>query len=178
MMPHPTHDVLLVDPDDDVRANLTLFLRLHGCRVTGTRGADDTLQHLRYGLRPCVVVTDPRAAGDGGWDLVDYLRADSVLATVPLVLATVDALQLKCAHWRGVRECIAKPAAPARYVDAVERQCRRRWRRLERVIVPAAPAPGAPTSLLRRHHDHAEESDALEAGSVARVGAAARTRRR
>jgi DNA-binding NtrC family response regulator len=187
MTPHPTHDVLLVDPDEDVRAQLMLFLRLHGCRVIGTRGSDDTLQHLRYGFRPCVVVTDPRAIGAGGWDLVDFLREDSVLARVPLVLATVDPMQLKCAHWRGVRECIAKPVPPARYVDAVERQCRRRWRRLERIFEPAAVAkraavtepaalaPGPVTPLLRRHHAHAREFDdvatGVDVGARAVVGA-------
>jgi DNA-binding NtrC family response regulator len=177
MTPHPTHDVLLVDPDEDVREHLMLFLRLHGCRVIGTRGADDTLQHLRYGFRPCVVVTDPRAVGAGGWDLVDYLHGDSVLATVPLVLATVDVVQQKCAHWRGVRECIAKPADPARYVDAVERQCRRRWRRLER-YAPAVLAPGPVTPLLRRHHEHAPAFDPIPTGMDAGVRAAAGARRR
>jgi DNA-binding NtrC family response regulator len=172
MTPHLTHDVLLVDPEDDVRCNLALYLRMHGCRVTGARGPDDTLQHLRFGFRPCVVLTDPRATGTAGWELVDYLRADSVLATVPLILATVDALQLKCARWHGVRESIAKPAEPSRFVDVVERQCRRQWRRLERLVVPAALAPGPVIPLSRRHHD---PDPAYELpSSSARAGAGAR----
>src|SRR5215203_6159926 len=101
MTPHPKHEVLLVDPNDDVRECLALYLRLHGCRVVGTRAPDDTLQRLRDGFRPCVVLVDPREPGEAVWGLVDYLRADSVLKRVPLVLVAREPMHVRCAHWRG-----------------------------------------------------------------------------
>src|SRR5688572_32434864 len=125
MRPHATHEVLVVDPDDDVRACLVLYLRMHGMRTIGTRAEHDTLERLREGFRPCVVFVDPRRAGPGAWELVDYLRTDSVLTTVPLVLVAGEPMLLKSAHWRGVHACVAKPALPASFVAATERQCRR-----------------------------------------------------
>ena len=125
MVRHPLHEVLLVDPSDDVRAVLTLYLRMRNVRVTATCGPDDTLQRLRAGFRPCVVLTDPRASRSAGWELVDHLRADSVLARVPLVLLANDALQSRCARWHGVDACLDKPAAPAQLVATIERLCRR-----------------------------------------------------
>src|SRR5436853_4072861 len=120
MSPHPTHEVLLVDPDDDVRSHLTLFLRLHGCRVVPTRAPDDTLRALRAGFRPCVVLADPRARGTAVWELVDYLRTDSVLAVVPLILIAHEPMHVRGARWRGIRACIAQPAPPAAFVAAIE----------------------------------------------------------
>lgn len=135
MTSHPIHEVLLVDPDDDVRECLALVLRFHGCRVVATRAPADTLQKLRSGFRPCIVLADPRRTGDEVWGLVDYLRADSVLKYVPLILIAREPMHLRCAHWRGVRECVAHPASPPSLVAAIERQCRRR-RRLAVKIVP------------------------------------------
>jgi DNA-binding NtrC family response regulator len=125
--PHAAHEVLVVDPDDDVRACLVLYLMLHGVYAIGARDEHDTLRRLRAGVRPCVVFVDPRRVGLEAWGLVDYLRADSVLTTVPLVLVAGEPLLLRSAHWRGVRECVAKPATPAHFVAALERQCRRPW---------------------------------------------------
>ena len=137
--PHAAHEVLVVDPDDDVRACLILYLQMHGVRAIGARGEDDTLQRLRGGIRPCVVFVDPRRVGLEAWGLVDYLRADSVLATVPLVLVAGEPLLLRSAHWRGVRECVAKPAMPAHFVAALERQCRRPW--LHHIADPRVASP-------------------------------------
>jgi len=126
MRPHPTHDVLLVDPDLEMRACRAFYLQMRGFRVVATRAADDTLRELRAGFRPCVVLTDPRTSGAAAWALIDYLRTDSVLATVPLVLVTHDPAQAQQSECHGVRECIAKPATPQSFVAAIERQCRRR----------------------------------------------------
>jgi hypothetical protein len=52
MRPHPTHDVLLVDPDLEMRACRAFYLQMRGFRVVGTRAADDTLRQLRAGFRP------------------------------------------------------------------------------------------------------------------------------
>lgn len=154
--PHANHEVLVVDPDDDVRACLVLYLMMHGVRAIGARDEHDTLQRLRAGVRPCVVFVDPRRVGLEAWELVDYLRADSVLATVPLVLVAGEPLLLRSAHWRGVRECVAKPAAPGAFVAALERQCRRRWMHHSAgpqhapAIVRAAPSSVEGRRSLRR----------------------------
>jgi DNA-binding response OmpR family regulator len=169
MRPHSTHDVLLVDPDLELRGCRALYLQMRGFRVAGARAADDTLLRLRAGFRPCVVLADPRLGGNDMWPLVDYLRADSVLATVPLVLVARDAEQVLSAERHGVHECIDPPSEPEHLVAAIERVCRRRsdathdpfqgairprkttlLRRLPvpRPSTPAFPEPAPP--LLRR----------------------------
>jgi DNA-binding NtrC family response regulator len=146
--PHATHEVLVVDPDDDIRRCLVLYLRMRGVRTLGTSGAHDTLERLRKGFRPCVVFVDPRRVGLAAWEIVDYLRADSVLASVPLVLVAGEPLLVRSAQWRGIRECVEKPAAPPAFVEAIERQCRRGW--LHRIGRPqTAPAIVRPTPVRR-----------------------------
>lgn len=146
--PHSTHEVLVVDPDDDVRTCLVLYLRMHGMRTVGTGGEHDTLERLREGFRPCMVFVDPRRVGLEAWQLVDYLRNDSVLSAVPLVLVAGEPLLLRSASWRGVRECVAKPAVPRSFVSVIERQCKRRW--LHRLARPdVAPAIVRAPSLGR-----------------------------
>lgn len=124
---HPSHNVLVVDPDDDVRDCLVLYLQLHGIPTVGTRGADGTLRALRAGFRPCVVLTDPRGHGADAWDLLAYLRTDSVLSKVPTVLASENAMDRRRALRGGVVATIDKPAPPERWVEVVERECRYRW---------------------------------------------------
>jgi DNA-binding NtrC family response regulator len=126
MRAHATHDVLLVDPDLELRACRALYLQMRGFRVAGARAADDTLLRLRAGFRPCVVLADPRTGGHAVWALVDYLRADSVLATVPLVLVARDLDAASCAARHDVHACIDPPSDPERLVAAIERACRRR----------------------------------------------------
>jgi DNA-binding NtrC family response regulator len=125
MRAHQIHEVLLVDPDDELRAVRALHLQMHGVRVVGTGSAAATLQRLRAGFRPCVVLTDPRASGAAAWGLVDYLHTDSVLSLVPLVLVTHDPVDVMCAHWHGVGECLAIPVLPERWMAAIEGHCRR-----------------------------------------------------
>jgi len=146
--PRATHAVLVVDPDDDVRACLVLYLRMRGMCTVGASGACDTLERLRAGFRPCVVLVDPRRAGLAAWEIVDYLRSDSVLASVPLVLVAREPLLVKSAQWRGIPACVEKPAVPAAFVDAIERQCRRGWLH-QRGGPRTAPALVRPTSVPR-----------------------------
>src|SRR4051794_14951075 len=122
---HPTHQVLLIDPEPEIRATRALFLQMHNMTVQTARGSASTLERLRAGFRPCAVVADPRRAGIAAWELVDWLRHDSVLCRVPLVLVCGEALQWKSARWHGVAECLPKPALPASIIAAIERRCMR-----------------------------------------------------
>jgi DNA-binding NtrC family response regulator len=124
---HPHHDVLVVDPDRSLAACLTLYLQMNGFRTIATRGHRDTLEALRAGFRPCVVFADPRSSEAGAWEVVDYLRSDSILSRVPLVVVSDCPRLLRRAAHAGIAAVIAKPAPPGRWVDAVERQCRYRW---------------------------------------------------
>lgn len=152
MKPHPTHEVLLVDPDLEMRACRALYLQMRGIRVVGTRAADDTLRQLRAGFRPCVVLTDPGSTGDRAWELVDYLRRDSVLATVPLVLMTHDSVEAMRSERHGVRECIGRHATPQSFVAAIERQCRRRsGRSFLPSEIDIRPRPRGAVRRLRVH---------------------------
>lgn len=124
---HPSHHVLVVDPEDDVRDCLVLYLQLQGFHTLGTRDSSGTLRALRAGFRPCVVLTDPRVHGADGWELLAYVRDDSVLAKVPTVLASANAMDRRRALRRGVVAAIEKPVAPAHWIEVVERECRYRW---------------------------------------------------
>jgi CheY-like chemotaxis protein len=125
MKANGVHEVLIVDSDNEVRDCLAFFLYLNGCKAVGARTPGETLAPLRAGFRPCVIIADPRRRGAAAWTVVDDLHADSVLANVPLVLVTSEAIDGQHESAHGIRERIAKPADPIEFLAAIDRQCRR-----------------------------------------------------
>jgi CheY-like chemotaxis protein len=166
MRDHSHHDVLVVDPEAEVGACLKLYLQMHGFRAIATRTWSDTLEVVRLGFRPCIVFVDPRSREADAWEIVDYLRADSIVGKIPMVFVSDCPRQLRRAARFGIEALIAKPAPPHRWIDAVERQCRYRWW----LRAPVDAAPLVITSGLGR-------ASARQVSAGSRVVPGARRRR-
>ena len=80
--------VLVVEDDEDIRADLTAILSLKGFAVTEASNGKEALARLRVGERPCLVVLDLMMPVMNGWELRGVMRADPALAGIPVVVVS------------------------------------------------------------------------------------------
>jgi DNA-binding NarL/FixJ family response regulator len=107
--------VLLVDPDDRVRASLAGLLCIgHRCAVIGTAGTADSAIVLAGQSEPDVIVLDPRLPGRDGTELIGQLRMASPNSRV-LVLNWSDTAD----QVTGADAYIRKTFRPHELIDAV-----------------------------------------------------------
>jgi CheY-like chemotaxis protein len=81
-------DILVVEDEHDVRVVLREILEGAGWRVTTAANGRDALAILRAGAKPALVVVDLWMPMMDGWQLMDALRADPELATIPIGVQT------------------------------------------------------------------------------------------
>jgi CheY-like chemotaxis protein len=133
------HSVLVVDDDEQNLTALVLYLDTVGFTVQGAGGATEALERLRAGFRPCGMLVDVVMPLIDGWELVEHLRRDPALASIPVVLHSGVDLDRERARRLRVAASFVKPTDPKDIVAALAEHCSRR--------VPAsAAAPMAETS--------------------------------
>jgi CheY-like chemotaxis protein len=80
--------VLVVEDDDDIRADLTAILRVKGFAVDEAANGKEALARLHDGARPCLIVLDLMMPVMNGWELRAAMLADGELARVPVVVVS------------------------------------------------------------------------------------------
>jgi CheY-like chemotaxis protein len=80
--------VLVVEDDEDIRADLTAILRIKGFSVEEAANGHEALARLRNGVLPCLVVLDLMMPFMNGWELRAEMRADVELAAIPVVVVS------------------------------------------------------------------------------------------
>ena len=80
--------VLVVEDDEDIRADLTAILRVKGFAVDEAANGKEALARLRDGERPCLMVLDLMMPVMNGWELRAAMLADGDLAKVPVVVVS------------------------------------------------------------------------------------------
>ena len=81
--------VLVVEDDEDIRADLTAILRVKGFAVDEAANGKDALAQLRDGLtQPCLIVLDLMMPVMNGWELRAAMLADPALAAIPVVVVS------------------------------------------------------------------------------------------
>ena len=78
--------VLVVDDDDDVREMLALVLEAEGFRVSCAWNGQLALQQLSDFSG--VVILDLRMPIMSGWDVIEALREDGRLPSIPIAICT------------------------------------------------------------------------------------------
>ena len=110
--------LLVVDDDPEIRESLRSAFEDEGYRV---RTASDGLEALEVmiGEPPCAIVLDLMMPRMTGWQVLDRMAADPVLASVPVCLLTAvpDALPQTAAS------VLKKPASLQALLDFVNRNC-------------------------------------------------------
>ena len=78
--------ILVVDDDDDVREMLSLVLEAEGFRVSSAWNGQLALQQLADFAG--VVILDLRMPIMSGWEVIEALREDGRLRTIPIAICT------------------------------------------------------------------------------------------
>jgi CheY-like chemotaxis protein len=116
--------VLVVDDDLTTRLLLNATLAKVGYTVTTVASGMEALAWLyQEPVRPCVILLDVLMPGMTGWELLARLRADAMLAAIPVVIITgAVERQLGGAHPEVVA-VIAKPIDVEALLAVVLRCC-------------------------------------------------------
>jgi CheY-like chemotaxis protein len=113
-MAEPIH-VLVVDDDDDVRETLKLVLEAEGFRVSAAANGQQALERLHHPEQP-VVLLDLRMPVMDGWEVVDVLRREGRLDSIPIVICTSSPRDAPAGF-----PIIPKPVRLDRLLAAIER---------------------------------------------------------
>jgi CheY-like chemotaxis protein len=84
----PGGGVLVVEDDEDIRADLTAILRVKGFSVDEAANGKEALSRLRAGERPGLVVLDLMMPVMNGWELRAVMRSDTSLSQIPVVVVS------------------------------------------------------------------------------------------
>lgn len=79
---------MIVEDDEDIRADLTAILRVKGFSVEEASNGRDALTRLRSGSRPCLMVLDLMMPVMNGWELRAAMRDDAALREIPVVVVS------------------------------------------------------------------------------------------
>ncbi len=111
--------ILVVDDDQAIRETLTMVLEEEGyCVMTAPHGRA-ALDHLRNAAAPCLILLDLMMPVMNGWELCAALRADAVLAGLPVLLLSADPSVRRAAAELGAQGALAKPTDINQLLDAV-----------------------------------------------------------
>lgn len=98
--------VLVVEDDDDVRLELREALEYEGYEVLASRHGTQALEILRAGAAATIrlIILDLSMPSMSGWELIEVLRHDATLTSIPVVVATGvrgrDASEVgRAVHW-------------------------------------------------------------------------------
>jgi signal transduction histidine kinase/DNA-binding response OmpR family regulator len=80
--------VLVVDDDETVREMMRVFLAKEGFDVVTAGNGQDALELARR-LRPSVITLDVLMSPADGWEVLSALKADDVLADIPVIMLTM-----------------------------------------------------------------------------------------
>ena len=114
-----SHEVLIVEDDGKIRANLLFQLREAGFVPQGVESAEAALAHLDRSAPPDLLLLDVRLPGMSGIDLVrrlvegDRLPSTIIVSGEASISETVDALRL------GVHDFIEKPFSKERLLRSI-----------------------------------------------------------
>ncbi len=120
----PGGGVLVVEDDEDIRADLTAILRVKGFTVDEAANGRDALAQLRGGARPCLIVLDLMMPVMNGWELRAAMRAEPELAALPVVVVSgkgrITAEETKTLAPAAV---LVKPFELSELLELVQRYC-------------------------------------------------------
>jgi CheY-like chemotaxis protein len=120
-MEEPPRRILIVEDDSRLRSGLGDLLRQNGYEVISAATGEQAMSHLRSEARTDLIVLDLRMPGMNGWQFRSEQRRDSLLASIPVIVATADWNAETEAETLGAVCCLKKPYTPQKLVETVRR---------------------------------------------------------
>jgi len=110
--------VLIVDDDPEIRSLLQDLLKREGYDTLVAETGIDAIELLENGERPQLILTDLIMPGIIGHSLIDYLRDEAELASIPVVIIT-GSPQLAPAGY----PVFSKPIRPRELFELLRETC-------------------------------------------------------
>lgn len=122
VLPNDSGAILVVEDDADILRQIAFNLERSGYRVvTATSGGEALRIMLR--ARPRLLITDIMMPGMDGYELVDALRRDELLADLPVIMLTArtEDEDVTRGYASGTDLYLTKPFRPSELLAFVER---------------------------------------------------------
>jgi DNA-binding response OmpR family regulator len=116
--------VLIVEDDEDIRADLAAILGLKGWEVDQAANGLEALERMRARL-PCVVLLDLMMPEMNGWELRAAMKADLHMRDVPVVIVSGAGRLEEAAAALDVAAVLPKPFELTQLLELVARFCPR-----------------------------------------------------
>jgi len=116
---NPSHTVLIVEDEEDLRELMCDALQMHGYTVVTAQEGSDALRKIDDIGCPCVILLDLLMPGMNGWDFFDKLRERPELASVPVIIHSSAASRAPA----GATRVLQKPLAFETLVSVVGEYC-------------------------------------------------------
>jgi DNA-binding response OmpR family regulator len=115
-------DVLIAEDEPSILESLDFILRRAGWSIASVTDGEAALLALRQSM-PRVLVLDVMLPRRSGFEVLKQIRADSVLAHLPVLILTAkgQAADRRTADELGADAFVTKPYANAEVVDVVRR---------------------------------------------------------
>jgi CheY-like chemotaxis protein len=117
--PTPSHTVLIVEDEEDLRELMRDALQMRGYSVVTAEEGTDALRKLDDIGPPCVILLDLLMPGMNGWDLFEKLRERPELSSVPVIIHSSASSRAPA----GVTRVLQKPLAFERLISVVAEYC-------------------------------------------------------
>jgi DNA-binding response OmpR family regulator len=102
--------IFVVDDDDDLRESICDELARQGFKPTGAKHGERALSLLRKGPHaPDLVLLDLLMPETDGWQVVEALKDDARLKSVPIVLMSAIPPQSTTLQAQGIAASLPKP---------------------------------------------------------------------
>jgi signal transduction histidine kinase/DNA-binding response OmpR family regulator len=119
----PLGRILVIDDDPSVGDLVRRFLGKEGFQVVTAAGGEEGLR-LAAEMRPDIITLDALMPGMDGWTVLSHLKADTVLAAVPVIMLTMlDDRSLGFSL--GASDFLTKPIRRDLLLTTVQRYCAR-----------------------------------------------------
>jgi serine/threonine-protein kinase PpkA len=115
--------IIIVEDDDSIRSNIVRMLKLEGHHALSATNGREALA-LALTALPDLVLTDVNMPEMDGFGLLEALRADAALASVPVVMLTAldDRQNFRRGMTLGADDYLTKPFTRLELLDAVTAQ--------------------------------------------------------
>ncbi len=151
--------VLIVEDDDAIRNNIIRLLKLEGYEIVSAENGRLGLEQARR-FKPDVVITDVSMPEMDGFELLEAIRGDKLLAATSVMMLTAldDRASMRRGMTSGADDYLAKPFTRVELLDALQGLLKKK----ERIDDTVESAVRAREEHLRRAF-----TQSLGGGSVA-----------
>jgi two-component system, OmpR family, response regulator VicR len=115
--------VVYIEDEQEMIDLVRLILNRRGYEIIGANGGREGLETLRREI-PELVLLDLMMPDMDGWDVYQQMKADPLLAGIPVIVVTAKAQNIDKVlglHIAKVDDYISKPFSPQELVDSVEK---------------------------------------------------------